>query len=132
MKCMRKVMAVLVVSGMLYATNIVAFAGSAYDQGMGYAGTTKVVAEVGYSGTHAYARVSALAYVDATMDGTVEVCYGVERVTIHGAFNQSTYGEATRNCSGEITMATCDFKVYSDDGTWAFYGVAANREVTEE
>lgn len=124
MKRMKKVIAVVMACGMLCATSIVAFAGSAYDQGSGYAGSTRVTAEVGFNGSNAYARVSALADVDATMSGTVEISNGVDRVTIYGAFNQRTYGEATRSCSGEVTMATCSFSVISDDGTWSFYGVA--------
>lgn len=123
-KRIKKMAALMAACGMLSATNLVAFAGSAWDQASGKAGSTGVIAEVGFNGKTAYAKVRATDYVDVSMYGTV-YCIGVSGyVVLSGAFTQGTYGEAWRACDEDVYQADCLFHVLSADGEWSFYGYA--------
>lgn len=123
-KRIKKMAALMAACGMLFATNLVAFAGSAWDQGSGNAGSTGVKAEVGFNGQTAYAKVTATDYVDAKMNGTVYYYGAAGPVVLSGAFTQGTYGEAWQACAGDVYLATCSFYVLSADGEWSFFGYA--------
>lgn len=119
---MKRTVAAFVACGVLLATNIVAFAGSGYEQSSGSAGSTRVTAEVGFNGTNAYAKVTATDYVDARMNGTV-TWYGASG-PISGGFDQRTYGEVSRNCPTDVIGVNCQFDVSSNDGSWSHYSYA--------
>lgn len=117
-KFIKKMLVSMVACGALLAANLVAFAGSEYSQGSGTAGSTKLTAEVGFSGQTAYARVSATSYVDARMRGDVYYINPSGSAVLSGAFDQRSYGDTSCKCDGEIIKVNCNFDVYSDDGEW--------------
>ena len=93
-----------------------------YDQRAGSAGSTAVIAEVGFNGSNAYATARSVsgANIDAAMNGTVYY-HGGDSVAIRGSFSQRSYGQAKRNVDGSIYMVTCQFNITSDDGEWNPY-----------
>lgn len=123
-KSIKRLLATMLACSMLLATNMVAFAGRAYDEAFGQAGSTGVTAEVGFNGQTAYAKVTATDYVDARMNGNVYYNGASGPVVLSGAFDQRTYGEVSQKCTGDVYVADCYFYVTSADGEWSFYGYA--------
>ncbi len=111
-KYFKKMAAAIVACVMVFSTNIVAFA--AYKEAGGYAGSTWIEAEVGFSGKNAYAKVTAMDYVDADMQGTVLFHSG--KGSIQKSFSQKTYDEFSASYSGNVYFVDCEFDIVSNDG----------------
>ncbi len=121
-KKLKKAAAAAFTCGMLLVTGVAALAAS--ETARGNAGSTGVVAEIGFNGTRAYAKLSATANVYATMEAEAVYVGDREPRKFSGRIEENSYGEISTNCTGNVIAAACQFNVTSADGSWSHYSYA--------
>ena len=118
-KKLKKAAAAAFTCGMLLVTGVAALAAS--ETARGNAGSTGIVAEIGFNGTRAYAKLSATANVYATMEAEAYYWGGSEPRKFSGRIEENSYGEISTNCNRDVFIANCRYEVTGTDGSWSHF-----------